>query len=89
MSSTTTPTYRLELNVPGSLISAMAWEVRGRYGSAGYGVPTAANLAAYIERFVASTREGGVNAHLGETVPDFARIVRQADGRVFAVYEGS
>lgn len=46
----------------------MEWLTRKTRYSPAYGVPTDANLAAFVARYEASTRPGGCNVHLGPDV---------------------
>ena len=59
----------------------------GEWPRSPYGRPSSASLARVITDFEASTRSGGVNAHLGEMQVTAARVVRQRDGAVLATYE--
>ena len=52
-----------------------------------YGRPTEANLAKVIQSLESSTAPGGANAHLGITQVAAARIVRQRDGKVLAIWQ--
>jgi hypothetical protein len=55
-----------------------------------YGRPTAANLAAYVAKFEASTAPGGYNEHLTPQKVSFARIKRNvAGGEIVATYVAS
>lgn len=81
MGRSITPTYRIEFRATGGYHTPSAWRAE-------YGRPSAASLARWVESFEASTREGGVNAHLGVTTVWSARIVRQATGAVVADYAG-
>jgi hypothetical protein len=52
------------------------------------GRPTAANLQKFVESFEASTRPGGVNAHLGATTVTKAMIMLNDGSRkLVAEYE--
>lgn len=82
-----TPRYVCEIVVPGTYHTPMSWDVKSRYGARGYGKPTDANLKKYVEGFEASTKPGGVNAHLGETIVTSARIIDQFEGGVVATYK--
>lgn len=88
MSSTRTPAYALYLtgSNPRQIYTGMAWETRDRPGARGYGAPTDANLAAFVETFEAATQPGGANAHLGADTIHIASIVHQATGKVVATY---
>lgn len=79
--SSITPTFRVELRVIGSHWTPAAWPTKHA------GRPSDATLAAYVASLEASTRPGGVNAHLGETVVRTAKVVRQSTGDVVATYE--
>jgi hypothetical protein len=70
MGATRTPAWVVEIRTDGrGGYTPAPWNVRSQPNRPGYGRPTDANLAAYVARFEASTRPGGVNAHLGaETV---------------------
>jgi hypothetical protein len=61
MSQTLTSKYQVRIFSPAHNYSPASWNCRRD------GRPTDANLARYVESFEASTRPGGVNAHLGET----------------------
>lgn len=82
-----TPAYRVETNdrcVHGS----MEWRCRRRGQVPGYGNPTEANLAKWVEKFNASLKPGGVNEHVGDRARVFkAQIVDQFSGTVVATYE--
>ena len=52
-----------------------------------YGKPTEANLARFIQELESSTAPDGVNAHLGVMQVSAARIVRQRDGKVLAIWQ--
>ncbi len=80
MSNSTTPTYRIEFRVAGFHWTPSGWNVKRD------GRPTDESLAQYVADLEASTREGGVNAHLGETHILSAKIVRQSSGEVVAEY---
>jgi hypothetical protein len=62
--------YAVDMTVPGYRYSPASWHCKRN------GRPTAANLAAYVASFEASTMPGGVNAHLGATRVASARIRR-------------
>jgi hypothetical protein len=68
------------MHVLGSHYTPMAWPTKHA------GRPSDEALRAYVEGFEASTREGGVNAHLGEEFVLDARVVRQSNGEVVATY---
>lgn len=65
MGTTSTPKYVVRVDVLGFYCTPMEWRVRAKFGAAGYGAPTAANLRKFVEASNASTEPGGVNAHLG------------------------
>jgi hypothetical protein len=82
-----TPKYRLEMDGA----TMCGWQVGSHYGIPGNGAPNDANLARYVEAYVASQDPGGANAHILRSlghkhVPRWARIVRQSDGQVMASY---
>jgi hypothetical protein len=87
MGRVVTPTFRLEVQVVGdygrtgyaTVWTAQAW--RGR--------ATVARLVDWVKGMEASTREGGVNAHLGETTIRSAEIIRQSTGDTVATYRRS
>lgn len=58
MGHTSTPKYRVHVEVPGYYCTPMAWERH-------YGAPTDANLAKFVAVSNAATDPGGVNSHLG------------------------
>ncbi len=64
-----TPTFVVELRTPGrqriGFTPSMEWRVRKSYRGAGYGRPTEANLAKYVEKYNASLQPGECNAHIG------------------------
>lgn len=80
MGRSVTPTYRIEFRIAGSYWTPSAWNVKRD------GRPTEDRLAQYVNDLEASTREGGVNAHLGEQVVLSAKVVRQSTGEVVASY---
>lgn len=75
-----TPAYRVEIEVEGFYFTPAAWPTKDA------GRPSDANLAAYVKVLEDSTREGGVNAHLGVTTVRSAQIVRQADAEIVASF---
>lgn len=84
MGRTITPTYRTEIKVAGPYAwTPAAWRCKEQ------GRPTDAALAAYVAVLEASTREGGCNAHLGETTVRSARIIHQPTGDVVATYRAA
>ena len=68
--SSTTPTYVVELTIPGTRNTPSAWNCKND------GRPTEANLANYVQTYERSTRPGGVNDHLGPETVTSARIRR-------------
>lgn len=83
MGRTITPRYRVELRVPGFHFTPAGWD--GKH----CGRPSDASLRAYVLAFEASTQPGGINAHLGPTTIERARVVRQSDDTIVARYERS
>lgn len=86
MSSSHTPTYRVEYS---SVVDITRGQRVGMTPCAWRrpdGRPTAANLERHVRGFEESTLPGGVNAHCGITRVGSARLVRQADGEVMATY---
>ena len=85
MSTTTTPTYRVELSSvmcdgrPTHLTHS-AWDSRA------YRRPTDEHLATWVDDLIRSTRPGGINEQLGQLNIGRAKIVHQASGRVVAEY---
>ena len=81
MSSQPAPTkYQISLLTAGVGFTPYSWNCRRD------GRPTEANLRKHVESFEASTREGGVNAHLGE-VTVLRAVIRLNDGRGKVVAE--
>jgi hypothetical protein len=80
MGRSITPTYRIEFRLAGSYWTPSGWNVKRD------GRPTDERLAQYVADLEASTREGGVNAHLGEQVVLSAKVVRQSSGEIVASY---
>ena len=82
MGRTVTSKYAISITVPGYSYSLAAWRCNQS------GRPTAANLAAYVEAFEASTRPGGCNAHLGAQRVTRAHVKVNSgyDGRIVAEY---
>jgi hypothetical protein len=70
MARDTSPTYVIEMTVPGYRYSPAPWNCRRD------GRPTAANLAKHVASFEASTQPGQCNAHLGATRVASAKIRR-------------
>lgn len=62
------------------------WHHFGEWKVAQSGKPTNDNLFKYREVFIASTKPGGCNAHLGVTTTGNLRVVRQKDGETLALY---
>lgn len=88
MSRTTHSRYAVHYTLAGDKgMTPSAWNVRGRRGRQGDGMPTPANLTAHVVELEASTRPGGVNAHLGPIAVRAARIVDQMNGRTVATFE--
>lgn len=81
MGYTTTPTYRVEFTVAGSYWTPSGWNVKRD------GRPSEKALAAYVRTLEASTKPGGCNEHLGQTVIRSASIVRQSNGMTVATYD--
>ena len=82
MARDTATAYVVDISTPGYRWTPAAWNCRTM------GRPTAANLRRHVEGFEASTRPGGVNAHLGATLVTRASIRRNAlGGAVVATYE--
>jgi hypothetical protein len=80
MGQSITPAYRVEVTVEGSYWTPARWDAKH------FGRPNDGALVDYVEQVEASTREGGVNAHLGATVIRSAKVIRQADNEVVARY---
>lgn len=85
MGRSTTPAYRYEMVTTGGSQTPGAWYVGRRCG---HGSPTNVNLTKYVKAFEESTKQGGVNAHLGTTVVFSAKIIRQSTQEVVATYRG-
>ena len=81
MGRSTTPQFRIDYIVNRGTWTAGTWNSRQA------GRPTAANLAKYVALSEASTKPGGCNAHIGETVVLSAKITNQFTGEVRATYE--
>jgi hypothetical protein len=81
MGRTVTPTFRVEMFVPGWHITAAVWDCKRQ------GRPSDKTLAADVASFEASTLPGGANAHLGFTVVQRARIIRQSTNEIVAEYQ--
>lgn len=78
----TTTKYQVRLKVSGYGFPPMSWNCKRD------GRPTAANLQKFVESFEASTREGGVNAHLGATkVTRAAIMLNDGSRKLVAEYE--
>jgi hypothetical protein len=75
MGRITTPKYAVEFFEVHTASGPTHWTPMG-WNSKQAGRPTPANLAKFIDGYEASTRPGGVNAHIGPTVIGEARIVR-------------
>jgi hypothetical protein len=80
--NSTTPTFRVEMKATGGAYTPAAWPTKH------LGRPSDSTLAAYVESFEASTREGGVNAHLGAVTVWSAKVIRQSNSQVVASYTG-
>lgn len=78
--SSTTSKYRVEIRVPGVRWTPASWPTRHA------GRASDANLLKYVRETELSTRSGGCNAHLGETVIQSAKIVNQSTGETVASY---
>ena len=85
MGRSVTPTFRLELTVPGHMLTPMGWSVRKQYGIPGNGQPTIKNLAKWVADFEQSCRDGA-NKHIGPLQVYHAQIVRQSTGKVMAIW---
>lgn len=77
---TSTPTYRIEMVATGGSYTPAAWPTKH------LGRPGPSSLLLYVSTFEASTREGGVNAHLGAVTVKSAKVIRQSTGEVVAEY---
>lgn len=87
MGRISTPAFRIEYSAVVAVASDRAIGMTaGAWRSQQAGRPTDANLAKHVAHLEASTKVFGCNAHLGELRIGAARIVRQADGKVVAVY---
>jgi len=87
-----TPRYVIKINGAGRTnavqIMPMEWRSRARGPYEGYGKPTEANLAKWVEKFNESLRPGGCNDHVGERAQvTKANIVDQFTNEVVATYE--
>ena len=82
MSSSRTPAHRVEFTATGGYYTPQAWPAKY------IGRPSDTTLARWVEDFEAATREGGVNAFLGETAVWSAQVVHQSTGDVVATYRG-
>ena len=82
MGRTVTTKYQVTLYAPGMSGMPYCWNVKRD------GMPTGDNLRKHVEGFEASTREGGVNAHLGEVrVPRAAIRLNDGSRQLVAEYE--
>jgi hypothetical protein len=79
--SSVTPTFRIEMSATGGYYTPAAWPTKHM------GRPSDATLASYVESFEVSTREGGVNAHLGAVTVHKATVIRQSNGEAVASYK--
>ena len=78
----TTTKYQVRIKVDRYGFPPMSWNCRRD------GRPTAGNLRKFVESFEASTRPGGVNAHLGSTTVTKAMIMLNDGSRkLVAEYE--
>lgn len=74
--------YQVTVTVPGRHYSPASWNCKRN------GRPTEASLRKYVESFEASTRPGGVNAHLGIEVVARAEIrLNDGSGKIVAEYK--
>lgn len=91
MGRSTTPAYRVEFETAAPIaLTPMAWRVRDDGLAKGFGKPTDANLATFVEDLNASFDPGGVNEHVGQDAKATgARIVRQRDDQVVATWRAS
>ena len=86
MSKDYTPAYVVRMNAggPNQVHTPSAWNCRQS------GRPTKENLEKWVRGFEESTKPGGCNAHLGETVVWSAEIARnRPNGKVVASYKQS
>ena len=81
MGRSITPTFRLEMTVPGKYITPSGWDTKHA------GRPNNETLRKHIDHFETSCKPGGVNAHLGIMVVSSARVVRQSNDEVVAEYK--
>jgi hypothetical protein len=83
MGKTTTTKYQIRIEVksgPGHM--PMSWNCKRD------GRPTEANLRRWVESYEASTRPGGVNAHLGpETITRARILLNDGSGKLVAEYK--
>jgi hypothetical protein len=88
MGSSITSPYQLVMSGGGYRWTPSCWFTRNRpaYNRKADGPATDEGLAAYMEGFLDSLREGGANAHLGiESAPLRARILKNdGSGRTVA-----
>jgi hypothetical protein len=68
---------------------SMHWRYIGEWQSKELGKPSGTALKRWREGFVASTRKGGCNEHLGPYTTGNLRIRRQKDGAILATYTAS
>lgn len=90
MGKSSTPKYVVEME--GS--TPAAWRVKSRGANCpGYGSPTEANLATYMQMFIDSLKPGGCNHHVSKAlgympIPNWARIrVNCLGGEVVAEWK--
>jgi len=79
--------YPVKYTIETNTVGGMEWRCRRRGPYSGYGNPTEANLAKWVERFNEALKPGGCNEHLGDRCRvSSARIVDQFSGTVVATY---
>lgn len=86
MGHSTMSKYRVEYRVRGSHWTPASWLVSSRDQRHADGRPTDENLRRHVEAIEASTRPGGVNAHLGATVILSAKLINQHTDETVAAY---
>lgn len=86
MGRSTTPKYRIEFTTtrPGCWCTPQFWDVRGRNGCPGNGLPTTQNIEKWVQALEESCQPGKPNAHVGPLQIKTARIVNQFTGEVVA-----
>lgn len=87
MGTTRAVRYTVRIHEDGRIISLGEWRVAKLYGMPGLGRPSDKKLASYVEKFEQSTREGGVNHHLGEITVPRADVYDQRERVVVATYK--